>query len=67
MGSAFVLYCRQGRSQIWKRGGGACGLAKGISGYIFAAKELYAELVALSYTQMEVKLLVRKSLDGCGH
>jgi hypothetical protein len=64
-----LLFCIVGRdvARSEKGGGGACGLAKGISGYIFAAKELYAELVALSYTQMEVKLLVRKSLDGCGH
>jgi hypothetical protein len=34
---------------------------------MFAAKELYAELVALSYSQRQGKLLVRKSLDGCDH
>ena len=35
---------------------------------MFAAKELYAELVALSYSQRGGGgLLVRKSLGGCGH
>jgi hypothetical protein len=34
---------------------------------MFAAKELYAELVLLSYSQRVGGLLVRKSLGGCGH
>jgi hypothetical protein len=38
------------------------------SGYMFATKELYAVLVALSYSQRGGGgLLVRKSFGGCGH
>jgi hypothetical protein len=35
---------------------------------MFAAKEVYAELVALSYSQRGGGgLLVRNNFDGCGH
>ncbi len=34
---------------------------------MFAANELYAELVALHIAKGKGKLLVRKSLHGCGN